>query len=149
MEQFNDSEQIRAELDKIDFSLYRDFNYLPYWDPEKKQEMIENFENVLKNKITEILVMNVYDNVWCGWEKRKELHKEVQRFIDFAEWRLKYYVLKTNDEIYWVFVWSTGWSTPRATEYYMQEFLKDSEINKKSKVLKAKTSDLLKNKIED
>jgi hypothetical protein len=31
----------------------------------------------------------------------------------------------------------------------MQEFLKDSEINKKSKVLKAKTSDLLKNKIED
>lgn len=144
MEQLNDKEQIIKELDQLNFNSYKDFNYLPYWDSKKREEMIEAFKENLKTKITEILVLEVYDNVWTSSKKRKKLHWEVQRFIDFAEGRLKYYILKTNDDIYWVFVGSTGWSTPRTNDYYMQEFLKEPEIKEKTKILKAKTSELLK-----
>jgi len=144
MEEINIQEQVKKELDQLNFNSYKDFNYLPYWVSNKREEMLESFKENLKTKISEILVLEIYDNVWTSPENRKKLHWEIQRFIDFAEGRLKYYILKTNDEIYWVFVGSTWWSTPRANDYYMQEFLKDPEIKNKTKILKAKTSELLK-----
>ena len=144
MENLEPQEQIRKELDKLNFSSYRDFNYLPYWDIEKKEEMLESFRNNLKSEITEILVLDIYDNVWGIEGRKKNLHPEIQRFIDFAEGRLKYYILKTNDDIFWVFIGSTWWSTLRANDYYMQQFLKNPEIKQKTKILKAKTSEFLK-----
>ena len=144
MEEINIQEQVKNELDQLSFSSYKDFNYLPYWDSEKREEMLGEFKENLRNQITEILVLEIYDNVWASSENRKNLHWEIGRFIDFAEWRLKYYILKTNNDIYWVFVGSSGWSTPRTNEYYMQEFLKDPEIMKKTKVIKTKTSELMK-----
>ena len=143
MENLNVRERVRKELDKLSFSSYRDFNNLPYWDPEKKEEMLESFRNKLKSEITEILVLDIYDNVWGIEGRRKNLHPEIQRFIDFAEGHLKYYILKTNEDIYWVFVGCSWWSTPRANEYYMQQFLKNPEVKQKTKILKAKTSDFL------
>ena len=142
MEKIDNKEQIKKELDKLDFSLYRDFNNLPYW--EEKNEILESLKDKLKSKITEILVLELYDNVWPWSDKRKDLHTEIQRFIDFAEGRLKYYILKTNDEIAGVFIGCTWGSTLRTNDYYMQEFLKDPEINQKVKILKAKTSEFLK-----
>ena len=145
METQSNQEQVKKELDKINFSLYRDFNYLPYSDPEKKEEMIESLREKLRNNITEVLILELYDNVWPNSKNRKKLHWEIQRFIDFAEGRLKYYVLKTNDDIFWVFIWATWGSTLRQNDYYMQEFLKEPEIKQKTKVIKAKTSEFLKN----
>jgi len=142
MEQLNNQEQVKKELDQIKFSSYRDFNSLPYW--EKKEEILEEFKESLKEKITEILVLEIYDNVWTSPENKNKLHWEIQRFINFAEGRLNYYILKTNNDIAWIFVGCTWWSTPRTNEYYMQEFLKDPEIKQKTKILKAKTSELLK-----
>ncbi len=139
-----DTQEVKKELDKLNFSCYRDFNSLPYWNPEKKEEMLENFREALRSKITEILILNIYDNVWVWPENKNKLHWEINRFIDFAEGRLKYYILKVNDEIAWVFIGCTWWSTLRANDYYMQQFLKDPEINAKVKTLKAKTSDFLK-----
>ena len=143
MEEMNIQEQIKKELDQLNFNSYKDFNYLPYWDSEKREEMLESFKENLKTKISEILVLEIYDNVWTSQENRKKLHWEIQRFIDFAEGHLKYYILKTNDDIYWVFIGCNWWSTPRANEYYMQQFLKNPEVKQKTKILKAKTSDFL------
>ena len=142
MEKIDNKEQIKKELDKLDISLYRDFNNLPYW--EEKNEILESIKDNLKSKITEILVLELSDNVWPWSDKRKDLHTEIQRFIGFAEGRLKYYILKTNNEIAGVFIGSTWGSTLRTNDYYMQEFLKDPEINQKVKILKAKTSEFLK-----
>jgi hypothetical protein len=105
--------------------------------------MIESLRENLRNNITEVLILELYDNVWPNSKNRKKLHWEIQRFIDFAEGRLKYYILKTNDDIFWVFIWATWGSTLRQNDYYMQEFLKDPEIKKKEKVIKAKTSEFL------
>ena len=144
MEEINIQEQVKKELDQLNFNSYKDFNYLPYWDSEKREEMLESFKENLKTKISEILVLEIYDNVWTSQENRKKLHWEIQRFIDFAEGRLKYYILKTNDDIFWVFIGSTWWSTLRANDYYMQQFLKNPEVKQKTKILKSKTSEFLK-----
>jgi hypothetical protein len=63
METQSNQEQVKKELDKLNFSLYRDFNYLPYSDSEKKEEMIESLREKLRNNITEVLILELYDNV--------------------------------------------------------------------------------------
>ena len=144
MENMDSQEQIKKELDKLNLWSYRDFNSLPCWSLEKRNEKLEEFKENIKKGITEILVLYIVDNVWPWSEESKNLHWEIRRYINYAEGLLRYYVLKTNDKIAGVFVGCTWSSTTRATSGFMEEILKDPEINAKVKTLKAKTSDFLK-----
>lgn len=139
MKNNNELKEVKELLNKIKFNDYDDFNS-GFWNEE---EVLASFKAMVKEKVSEILFLEVKEASLSKKELSK-LPKEILRFKDFSEWRgINYYILKRQEDILSVFVGVFGGSTGRANDSYMQEVLKDPEINKKTRKISVSYRDFL------
>ena len=132
-------QEVKGILNQLNFSKYRDFNER-YWDEEEKLKI---FKEKIKNDISEILILDIKEKDLLTKEERKKLPEEILRFKNYFKGGIKYYILKSQDEILKAFVgvyWST---TGRANDYYMQQIIEDPEIKKKTRKIEVSMEELL------
>lgn len=134
----NEIIQAKEELAHMNFWVYESFSWIMNY--EEKEKKIEALRNYIKTKVDKLLLLEV---LWVWGDRKDKLPEEIKRFSDFAEWILKYYILKVNDQIYKVFVGCSWGSTPRENDARMQEFLQDPDIAKKLEKIQVRAEDLM------
>lgn len=91
-----ENQQAQELLSQINFGKYRDFNHIT-GDP---YERIENFKQKIKENVSEILVLEIQNDINLSEDEKQQLPEEIQRFIKYSErGGIRYYILKTEEEI--------------------------------------------------
>lgn len=137
----NKIQEVKSTLNQLNFNKYRDFNKR-YWDEEKKLEVFK--EKIKTDIISEILLLDIQEDAFLTEKEIKKLPEEILRFKNYSEYRgIKYYILKSQNEILNAFVGVYWGTTGRANNYYMQQIIEDPEIKKKTRKIEVSMKELL------
>lgn len=134
-------QEVKSTLNQLNFSKYRDFNER-YWNEKEKLKI---FKEKIKNDISEILILDIKkEKDLLTEEERKKLPEEILRFKNYFKYTgIKYYILKSQDEILNAFVGVYRGTTGSTNDYYMQQIIEDPEIKKKTRKIKVSMKELL------
>lgn len=125
-------------LEQMSFEKYQNFS--SFETPEEEKERLKN---LIRDSVSEAIILEVEENV-LNEEEKKKLPIEIQRFKNYTEGKgITYYILKTNDSIAKIFVGVSGWTSGRENSSYMQEILQDPKLQNKIRTIKTSYSELL------
>ena len=114
---------------------------------DKIQEVkstLNQLKEKIKNDISEILILEIKEEDLLTEEERKKLPEEILRFKNYFKYTgIKYYILKSQDEILNAFVGVYRGTTGSTNDYYMQQIIEDPEIKKKTRKIEVSMKELL------
>jgi len=111
------------------------------------EELIHTISQTIKEHTMSIEVIHIEEDKISPFNiyKSNKLPKLVRHFLYYSELRgIDYYVLKSQEEVYGIFVGVFGASAGRENDYYMKQIISLPDIKSVTTHITIKLSELLK-----